>query len=236
MTTTPSVPTPRPHEPQEPPTERIAAIPTQRTVADAAAAAGLTAPSPWSVAGSGTVVGGDIPPAPPSGRPEASGQPRPRKVRRWPWAGAGLVVGLAVGVGIGTGGAATATTTAARATVTVTAPAAAPRTVTVTAPAAAPQTVTVTAAPTTEAAPAGPLTTFSDGTYEVGTDIVAGKYKTPGPGSTDILDSCYMEVGDGSGSLGGIDQNDNLTGPGVVTLKKGKVFKVSGGCTWTKVG
>jgi hypothetical protein len=245
MTTPPSVPTPRPHEPQEPPTEWVAGIPAQRTAADGAAA-GLTAPSAWSAAGSGGAApgpwpvagaGGEVPPAAPPAPREASGQARPPKVRRWPWAGAGLVVGLAVGAGIGAGGAATTTSAAAApATVTVTAPAPAPRTVTVTAPAPAPQTVTVTAAPTTEAAPAGPLTTFSDGVYEVGTDIVAGKYKTPGPGSTDILDSCYMEVGDGSGSLGGIDQNDNLTGPGVVTVKKGKVFKVSGGCTWTKVG
>lgn len=85
-------------------------------------------------------------------------------------------------------------------------------------------------------APSGPLTTISDGTYEVGPDIVPGKYKTPGPSSSGILNSCYMEVSDGSGSIRGIDHNDNLTGPGVVTLKAGKYFKASGGCTWTKVG
>lgn len=98
---------------------------------------------------------------------------------------------------------------------------------------------TPTPTPTPSAAPpalTGPLTSFTNGTYEVGTDIAVGKHKTPGPGSTDIMDSCCEEVGDGSGSLTGISQNDNLTGPGVVTLEKGKVFKAAGGCTWTKVG
>jgi hypothetical protein len=115
--------------------------------------------------------------------------------------------------------------------------AAAPPTVYATAPAAAPQVETVTVAPPPPPPPPGPLTSFSDGTYEVGPDIAPGKYKTPGPAAGgDITDSCYMEVGNGTGAIGSIDQNDNLTGPGVVTLKAGKVFKTRGGCTWNKVG
>ncbi len=83
----------------------------------------------------------------------------------------------------------------------------------------------------TAAAAAGPRTSVSDGIYEVGPDMAPGKYKTPGPG---VGGSCYFEVSDGSGSLSGIDHNDNISGPGVVTLKNGKYFKTNGGCTWSK--
>lgn len=86
------------------------------------------------------------------------------------------------------------------------------------------------------ALPAGPRTSFTDGTYEIGADVVPGKYKTPGPADDNILGTCYMEVGDGTSGIGGILENDNLTGPGVVTLPKGKIFKVKGNCTWTRVG
>jgi hypothetical protein len=140
----------------------------------------------------------------------------------------GTVAGLVVGLIIGAAGKAQPANSAA---------AAAPPTVYATAPATAPQVETVTVAPPPPPPPPGPLTSFSDGTYEVGSDIVPGKYKTPGPAASgDISSSCYMEVGNGTGRVGGIDQNDNLTGPGVVTLKAGKVFKISGGCTWNKVG
>jgi hypothetical protein len=162
--------------------------------------------------------------------------PAPKQRRRWPWALGGLVVGLVIGVSAH-GGSAPATTAAA-----TPAPARASAPAPIPAPTVAPatQAPAVVAAPTTvapaPAAPAGPATSFSDGVYEVGTDIAAGKYKTAGSGGTDILDSCYYEIGDGSGRLGGIDKNDNLVGPGVVTLKKGKVFTTRGGCTWTKSG
>jgi hypothetical protein len=164
--------------------------------------------------------------------------PAPKRPRVW-WkvtlgVAAGFILGLAVGAGQGasagaTDTAATATAAPAPADTTPVASAPAPVTPVPAAPAYTPP------APAPTPVQAGPLTSFDDGVYEVGVDIEAGKYKTPGPATTDILDSCYMEVGDGSGSLQGIDQNDNLTGPGVVTLKAGKVFKVSGGCTWTKV-
>ncbi|MBN9100223.1 MAG: hypothetical protein J0I49_19240 [Pseudonocardia sp.] len=153
--------------------------------------------------------------------PQAPTPPKAR--RRWPWAVGGLVVGLVIGATAHAGSATPAAATPAAAPASATAP-------------AAPAAAAVPAAPVAPAAPAGPLTSFSDGTYEVGTDIAAGKYKTPGPGSTDALSACYMEVGDGSGQVGGIDKNDILTGPGVVTLKAGKVFTVKNGCTWTKVG
>lgn len=91
-----------------------------------------------------------------------------------------------------------------------------------------------TEAPATEPEGEGAI---SDGTYLVGEDIPAGTYKTKGPGSTDILDSCYFErAKDDSGSLNSILDNDNLTGPGRTTVSKGQVLTLSGGCDWVKVG
>lgn len=88
-----------------------------------------------------------------------------------------------------------------------------------------------------EAPPAqsGPLTTFSDGTYEVGVDIEPGRYKTAGPDKSDLLPMCYWErAKDDSGTFRSIIANDNLQGPGSVSVKQGEFLKVSGGCTWTK--
>jgi hypothetical protein len=89
---------------------------------------------------------------------------------------------------------------------------------------------TTPAPTTTTQAPTGPASTFKDGTYEVGVDIKAGKYKTPGLGDGK---SCYISENTGSGSDAQIDQNDFFTGPGIVTVAADKVVKASGGCTWT---
>ena len=167
--------------------------------------------------------------------------------RRWPWATAGLAVGLLMGVGIG--GAALGTA----ATATAAAPVPAPQTVTVTAPAAAPGTVTVTAAApapvtVTKEVPVpsvgsgssgggtGPATTVSDGTYQVGVDMAAGRYKTSGPPAGSTLDMCYWErARNDSGQLDAIIANEIVQGPGSVTVNKGEFATLSGGCTWTKV-
>lgn len=78
-------------------------------------------------------------------------------------------------------------------------------------------------------------TSFGDGTYQVGKDIKAGTYKTKGPRSSDVLDSCYWARNkDASGDPGAIIANNNITGPGVVTVNAGEVFDVSGGCVWIK--
>jgi hypothetical protein len=164
--------------------------------------------------------------------------------RRWPWATAGLAVGLLMGVGIGgaaLGNAATATAAPAPApqTVTVTAPAAAPETVTVTAAAPAPVTVTreVPVPSAGTGSSAGSPDGVSDGVHQVGTDIPAGRYKTEGPSATSIIPNCYYaRLKNDSGEFDAIIANDNLQGPGSVTLKKGEFVEFSGGCTWTKVG
>ena len=85
------------------------------------------------------------------------------------------------------------------------------------------------AATAAAAKPSGPLTAFGDGTYEVGVDVAAGRYKTPG-GSW-----CYWErARNDSGDFGSIISNDNLQGPGTVSNRPGEFFKTSGGCQWTK--
>lgn len=83
--------------------------------------------------------------------------------------------------------------------------------------------------------PAGPATTATDGTYQVGTDIAAGRYKTPGPGADSVIHDCYWaRTKDDSGDLTAIIANGNAQGPGSVTIKAGEFFQTSGGCTWTK--
>jgi hypothetical protein len=86
--------------------------------------------------------------------------------------------------------------------------------------------------PAAPAKPAGPATRIGDGTYEVGVDMAAGRYKTTGDGSIGL---CYWErAKDDSGDLGSIISNDLFRGPGSVTVKNGEFAKLSGGCVWTK--
>lgn len=75
--------------------------------------------------------------------------------------------------------------------------------------------------------PSGPLTTFSDGTWEVGTDIAPGKYKTPG------TSTCYwarLRTTDNSDII----DNNLGAGPQVVTVKAGEFFQSQRCGTWTK--
>ncbi len=71
--------------------------------------------------------------------------------------------------------------------------------------------------------------TFGDGQYQVGTDIVAGTYNTAG-GS-----GCYWEKSTGSEGVEGIIANDNVSGPVTLTIEPSvKFFKASRCGTWTK--
>ncbi|MCQ9131578.1 hypothetical protein KMS84_12305 [Streptomyces sp. IBSBF 2807] len=148
--------------------------------------------------------------------------------------GVTAAVALFVGVGIGANGGEAASGGTAEAK-------AAPRlTVTVTKTAqskAAPAptvTETVTAKPE-KAEPAGPATAFSgEGEYLVGEDIKPGTYRTAGP--EDEL-GCYWErAKDASGEFGSIISNNNLQGPGRVTLGKGEYFKTNRCQEWKRVG
>jgi hypothetical protein len=104
-------------------------------------------------------------------------------------------------------------------------------------PPAAPSPVTTTPSPVTTtpapvappapAAPPSPLTTVSEGTYLVGTDMQPGTYKSAGS------DGCYWaRMKDDSGQK--IIANDFASGPTRFTAKKGEFVKIAG-CTFTKV-
>lgn len=147
----------------------------------------------------------------------------PRKPRRWPWV-LGIVVAFLLGTGVG--GASGRPAPAASST-----PQAVPLPV-VTAP-AAPAVVAPAAPAAVE--PAGPATTVSDGSYEVGTDMAAGRYKTSGPDKSSVIPNCYWgRSKDDSGNFSAIIANDNVQGPGTLTVKAGEFVKLSGGCTWAK--
>lgn len=92
----------------------------------------------------------------------------------------------------------------------------------------------VSQAPVSEPAASGPLTTVTGGTYEVGTDMVAGRYKTTGPDGSSYRSSCYIERSkDDSGETDSILSNDIIEGPSSVTVEAGEFAKFSGPCTWT---
>lgn len=99
-------------------------------------------------------------------------------------------------------------------------------------PSAAPPTTT------TPAAPAGPKTSFGDGTWEVGAgpgQITPGKYRTTVPADSW---NCYWERLKGtSGSFDDIIANDNVDPgtPTVVTIAAtDAAFKARGCGTWQK--
>lgn len=168
---------------------------------------------------------GNIPPwTPQGGTPQ---QKPPKQRRRWPWVVAIAALLLILIVTNANHGSSTSTTTTA-------APVAAPQyTVpdysapSYTAPTYSAPSYT---APTTEAAPAVDPNTFTAGTYEVGTDIKPGTYKTTGSSW------CYWERDkDASGEFSSIIANGNSNGPGIMTIKSSDGYvKFTGTCTWTK--
>ena len=172
------------------------------------------------------------------GAPTGPGQPG-RDSRRWLKYGAVALVSLFIGVGIGNSGSAADTgkktagaKAAPRPTVTAT------RTPQAAAAEPAPTvTRTVTAKPKKpkKTKAPGPATSFSgEGEYLVGDDIAAGTYKTSGPESEF---GCYWErAKDASGEFGSIIANNNLNGPGRVTLNRGEYFKTNRCEEWKRVG
>jgi hypothetical protein len=186
-------------------------------------AASADRPTRFQSSAPGVPAQRQAPPGPPP-LPEPERPPR-----RWPWALGGLTLGLLVGGGIGA---------TAFAATTVVASAPVERTITIAAPAPPPQIVTVTVpAPTPEpvaAAPAGPLTAFGDGVWEVGVDVVPGKYKTAG---TDSYGCYYARLQHNDGSISDIISNGFGQGPVTVTIKDSDGYFETSGCVdWTKAG
>ncbi|TPQ24016.1 hypothetical protein FGD71_001080 [Streptomyces sporangiiformans] len=99
---------------------------------------------------------------------------------------------------------------------------------------AATVTETVTAKPK-KTEKAGPVSSFSgEGEYLVGEDIKPGTYKSAGP---EDEFGCYWErAKDASGEFGSIITNNNLQGPGRVTLNQGEYFKTNRCQEWKRVG
>lgn len=147
-----------------------------------------------------------------------------KRPRRWPWL-VGIGAALLVGVGLGSagGGSSSDPSAAGVVTRTVAAPAS---TVTVTVTTDAP-------APAAASAAGGALTSFSDGTYEVGTaagQIPPGKYKTPGGGGT-----CYWSrLKHNDGALGDIIANNIGEGQMILNVAKSDGYVEIRGCTFTK--
>jgi hypothetical protein len=172
------------------------------------------------------------------GMPTGPGQPT-RSRKRWLKYGAVALVSLFVGVGIGnsdgssdTGKETASGKAAPQPTVTVTKTAGVAKAAD---PEPAPTvTKTVTAKPK-KTKESGPASSFSgEGEYVVGEDIKAGTYKTAGPAGRF---GCYWErAKDASGEFGSIIANNNLEGPGRVTLNKGEYFKTNRCQEWKKVG
>ncbi|WP_228031591.1 hypothetical protein, partial [Streptomyces phyllanthi] len=167
-------------------------------------------------------------PSAPTSPPKAPGGRRP-----WIIYGAVSLVSLLIGAGIGAsgeGGASGASAAEAksdpRPTVTVTEQGEAEPAVTVT------ETVTAMPKETKEAEPASSFS--GEGEYLVGEDIKAGTYKTAGPEGEF---GCYWErAKDASGEFDSIITNNNLQGPGRVTLNNGEYFKTNRCQEWKRVG
>lgn len=77
---------------------------------------------------------------------------------------------------------------------------------------------------TTPPIPAGPRTSFDEGTYEVGVDIQPGRYRSPGG------DNCYWARLDADQEI--LD-NDLSSGPSVFTVQESDAFIELNRCTWT---
>lgn len=158
-----------------------------------------------------------LPPGSPSPRP-----PKRRRLGRVVLGGLGALALLGVGVGIGSSG--SDEPSVSTPTVWVT-----PQPLDT---ATAPTPDAVAAEPTAAAEQAGPRTSFSAGTYEVGSDIEPGKYKTTGP---DSGPSCYWaRLKDTDGDFDSIIANGNAEGQTTVTISKTDGAFQTGDCTWTK--
>jgi len=71
---------------------------------------------------------------------------------------------------------------------------------------------------------------FADGTWEVGKDIMPGKYKALEPDGR-----CYWEKSTGGDGIGSIVANDNARGPTTVIISPKVAFFKTRGCgTWVK--
>lgn len=90
--------------------------------------------------------------------------------------------------------------------------------------------------PTPPPTQSGPASSFGDGTFVVGTDVVAGTYKTTGSATSGL--PCYWaRLKNTSGDFSAIIANGNPTGPTTVTISRSDgAFETSGCNQWRKTG
>jgi hypothetical protein len=93
-----------------------------------------------------------------------------------------------------------------------------------------------TMAPVESAEPSGPLSEFSDGTYEVGTgngQIAPGKYKSPGSNGGAM--GCYWaRMKDDSGSVDDVIASDYTHGPAILTVRNTDKYVKVENCEFSK--
>lgn len=66
-----------------------------------------------------------------------------------------------------------------------------------------------------------------DGTYEVGRDIGAGRYRTPGG------NDCYYSINSDANGDNIVDNGDS-SGQQIADVRDGQYLELSGGCTWER--
>jgi hypothetical protein len=90
------------------------------------------------------------------------------------------------------------------------------------------------AAPSSDPAAAedGPLVAFGNGSFRIGQDVVAGRYRSPAP-EEGIARLCYWDVQDDTGKI--LDQGVANDGPSIAKLPAGKLFTSKGCKDWQKV-
>lgn len=141
---------------------------------------------------------------------------KPKRARRWPWV-LGIAAALFVGIGIGGAGNSTPTPSSSY-------------TSTPAAPAQAAPAVPTFAAPAVEQeppAPAVPDGTVTNGTYEIGTEVAPGKYKSAGPESG-LVSLCYVDVQRDKEFLAQEVSNDGQVRIEIKESWKGALLEVSG--------
>ena len=88
------------------------------------------------------------------------------------------------------------------------------------------------------APPTGPLTSFEDGTYRVGTaarEVSAGRYRSAGP--TEGMPCYWARTKDSTGKVDAIIAQGYPDGPTTVTIKHSdRAFVTSGCARWSKIG
>ncbi|MGB9279037.1 MAG: hypothetical protein WCB57_02950 [Pseudonocardiaceae bacterium] len=86
--------------------------------------------------------------------------------------------------------------------------------------------------------PTGPLTSFGDGTYQVGTaagNVPAGSYRTAGP--TEGMPCYWARTKDSTGKTDAIIADGYPTGPTTIMIQNSDgAFLASGCAQWSKVG